>query len=625
MLQVTMETSTFCGLVFSQTLRRLSLQRNRVVKYDVDAVNCLPNLNSISMGLNILFIPMCGTIVPCSPAPLATSFTSVTYVKLSYLGSQDPNVYTLCTDDDVSIDEYFIDERQYAVYRDANSVNDSNSVLGNRTSVMPRQLLDNSESSSNVNSISPRTRVIVADHVTMNFGELLLSKVHQFDPGNMIEVIDLSWSNLAARGLRFVNFFVGGLKKLRVAILNNMNLRICANFTLGDAVDLDYLDLSNNPLEDMTAEDFSNAISGTTYAKSVNLSSCNIQELPFDFLKQTPTLKYLDLSGNSFSNLSIDISLTTAPSIGLNVSNNNLISLSDHFIQILNRQTRPVTLNIDDNPLRCDCDTLHFVRWFLSTTVTIENKHSVVCNYRGITMRNMTDVNVLADLESECAPLSFRITIATTTSVGGVCILALIIGAVAIRYRWHIRYKWHRMKKRCRKEEIQSKKRSLKRFACLINYTAVDWQWIDRELVVNVERCCGANSTLICQRDAQPGYDVFDFLEDAIDQCRRLVYVVGTEKRVEDDMFLFEWSLIIACDKRLYSMADVIVVFKDDVPFDSLDKSRLKYLSKPGCKSGARVLRFHGNDMFWRELQDALDTKLTLSDSGSKSSKELAA
>jgi hypothetical protein len=256
--------------------------------------------------------------------------------------------------------------------------------------------------------------------------------------------------------------------------------------------------------------------------------------------------------------------------------------------------------------------------------VTIENKQKVVCNYRGTTMRNMTDVNVLLDLESECAPLSFRITVATSSSVGGVCILALIVGAVAFRYRWHIRYKWHKMKKRCRKEENQSKKRSLKRFACLINYTGVDWQWIDKELVVNVERCCGANSTLICQRDAQPGYDVFDFLEDAIDQCRRLVYVVGTEKRAEDDMFLFEWSLIMACDKRLYSMADVIVVFKDDVPFDSLDKSRLKYLSKPGCKSGARVLRFHGNDMFWRELQDALDTKLTLSDSSSKSSKELA-
>ena len=111
-----------------------------------------------------------------------------------------------------------------------------------------------------------------------------------------------------------------------------------------------------------------------------------------------------------------------------------MTSPNDSFIQDIESesQKRFITLRLLNNTFRCDCDKLYFVRWFLTTNVTIEDKDTVWCSYRGGREIKTEAVNI-NDLERYYKILI--IILATTLPIG---VVTLVTWVLCFRFRWHL-------------------------------------------------------------------------------------------------------------------------------------------------------------------------------------------
>ena len=600
MYQITLSYDTFCSVTFSRSLQRLSLQMVDKFEYDVTSLLCLPNLRSLSIGHNRYFYPLCGNTL-CDIFAILNRVSYVDFVRLSYLMSYEPIAYGLCYSiSDKSMDDYFIDESI------VNSpASNGSSLAGDSTIDMERQFLR-------------CTRVIGADHITANVGYIVRTindDLYFDDTFNRLEMIDFSHGLLAPNGLRYSNGALRGLKKLRRIDLSYLNVIFIHNYTFTDSENIEYFDVSGNIWGDMDANYLSLMLSKPMFMKIVNFSSCSIVELNEDFLWQFPKLRYLDLSNNKLSEMNLNLSLSFPDVIGLNISKNNLIALKVSFTSQLDNRAaanKSVVINMNDNPFRCNCDSLSFIRWFISTRVTIENKLTISCSYQTAKLR-IVDVLKYTDLSNECEllDLSTRL-IKITISVGiGLILIGIICGVILFKYRWHIRWRWYVTKRLLRKNSQVKSDDQKKEFVCFISYLGINGEGTIREFINQIESMSG-KTTLLYEKNAMPGGSRDGFITEAIIRSKKLLFAIGScrPKRTEDIAW-FEFTIRMACIDRTLKMSDIIIYFWDKIPYENIDVSLLKWLCKPGSRSGVTLVQQEGNAMVWEELKEALQLSET--------------
>ena len=233
----------------------------------------------------------------------------------------------------------------------------------------------------------------------------------------------------------------------------------------------------------MNADDLSLTFSKPVFTKILNLSSCSITELKENFLWQFPKLRYLDLSNNKLSEINLNLSLSFPDVSGLNISNNNLIALNDSFttqLDTLIAANKSVSINIDNNPFRCDCDTVPFIRWFQSIRVTIENKMAITCSYRGLATKLILYVSN-DELGNDCLfDSSTHLVQITVIIVIVLVFVGILVGVIVFKYRWHIRWHWYvtkqlfTMKQQVNMEGYNEQKE----FLCLISHIGINEEGI---------------------------------------------------------------------------------------------------------------------------------------------------
>ena len=445
-------------------------------------------------------------------------------------------------------------------------------------------------------------RIFQVQYMTVNsFANGVTNWIVLLNHDNRLEHIDLSYSSVSPRGWSMTNITVLGLNKLEKLILRGANINKIFNINLTDAHSLTIVDLSQNPLETMSDEEFSLMFSQKITARNLNFSSCIINHLPQKFLWQFPYITVLDLSNNKLKDMNFDLSsLNHGDNLTLNLSRNYLTSLNDSFIQNIEseNQKRIITLLLFNNTFRCDCDRISFVRWFLRTNVTIEDKETVSCSYRGGVQIKIKDVDV-RHLEIQCTV--FLIAFATALPIG---LITLVIWILCFRFCWHLRWYWYQMKQQLLclnygKVTPQNKKK----YACYVNYFGVDDQWIMEKLIMHIEDW-DIGDVCVFGRDAIPGIPIFDNIMEAINQSEKLLYIIG---RVPDtgEVEWFHASLRCSTIERL---EDIYIIYKDLVPFlDLLHKVPiLKSLLKPKKNSPIKVIQLEANDMFLPELKQCL-------------------
>ncbi|XP_062615991.1 toll-like receptor 4 [Saccostrea cucullata] len=230
---------------------------------------------------------------------------------------------------------------------------------------------------------------------------------------------------------------------------------------------LEYLDLSNNFCFNITKQSFQGMGNLLFLNLSRNLLGKELKrqsgEHVFDHLRG---LKVLDLSFNWITYLHKDIFIFASNIEHLNLSNNDLesvtfdlsgalklrsIDLSSNKILILDSKSmdfldasreKQLFIQMSSNPFQCTCQSREFLKWMKDSLnkhfVDKENYTCMFTDRKRIHLRNLD--KILSSLELECA--SFTTTIVIVTIILLVTII-LISFAIMYRYRWKLRYLYY--------------------------------------------------------------------------------------------------------------------------------------------------------------------------------------
>ena len=584
----------FCNLSFSSNLRRLSIQQIGALYYEAALTRCLQNLRSVSAGHN-LFIDVVeyGRFVEpfMKLIVVAKSLTPLYYVKGSFILTSTATRLAFCFGDDVTFDDYFIEQNQ----------------IDSQTSICEPAKFDIKRGYVKLPSC---LRALQFDHLGQSSegnGIVPPFNIHIF-PNNSLELLDLSHSIFSMDGVTVNAFSISGLKKLRILRLRHMYIKRLYMVTLNHVDNLEEIDLSENRLEQMTAEQLSKMFTKPINVRKLNLSACNIGELHSDFLQQFPNATLLDLSYNKLPHLLLNVSwLSSISHLTINFSFNQISTVNHVFVHTMQQVElyRPITLFIDNNQFRCDCDNIAFLKWFQSTNSSVENKETITCNYRGTSTVHIVSVDI-SDLEFQCTKLT-RIIYISISSVLGITTISLIIGVLLFKYRWHLRWQWYHAKWKLRRLLKKRGYMPLEEqldYVCYLNYFGVTGEWVMSEMVPRIESW-NIGKVFVYGRDSVGGEFLGDIIIETIDRSRFLLYIVGNDSEA-GEIQSFHTSLQLSSIARLNG---IIVVYRDLISFESLQQRipLLKSLCRPGRKNPIKIIQFEANGVFcWDELQHCM-------------------
>ena len=574
----------FCNQSFSTKLRRLSMQQTGAPIFNTIITKCLPNLRSLSFGHDtFLQLLHNGHYVTSDMSHIMfQALSSLFYLKVSAIQTSGPT--KVCFADDIDFDDYFIDENQFQNQIPLCKSDDTDNYIQMHSCLRAFQLNFYAEGMTDI--------------------EAFYQEDFYIPQNNSLELLDLSYSLKSIKGVIYKSVSFSGFHRLRILKFRHMNIIFFYMVTFNYAENLQDIDLSDNRLEQMTAEQLSNMFTKSIYIRKLNLSSCSIVTLNSNFLRQFPLLTYLDLSYNKISRMSLNLSwLRSHDNFTFDLSFNQISVINNSFIESVQhvKQLRNITLKMNDNQFRCDCDTLGFLRWFQNTNINIENKANILCNYLDIDNVAANSVNV-NNLEFQCTKY-VRILYISISIVFGTITVGIVSGIMLFKYRWHIRWYWYRAKRKIQKKKeyanLQFPNESF--FLCYVNYLGVSGDWIMQEIVTPIENM-NIGDVFIFERNTVAGMYVLDAIMDGINNSRKLLYIVGNEQDVGERQWFF-FSLQLATVERL---KDVIVVYKE---VDALQNLQQKIpLLKSGSINSITYVQYETNDMFWPEMLHKLNS-----------------
>ena len=595
--EILFSSNTFCNLSFSSSLRRLSIQKVRLLYYEAAMFRCLHNLRSISVGHN-LFIDILDDgryLKHTEKLPVVFKWlTSPFYVRFSALMSSATTGETYCYAEDNTFDQYFIDENLFQI--------------GLQPTMCEGGIIDKQLGYIKLPSC---VRALQFDHWAFSTdyadNNLQLIGLH-FSPNNSLELLDFSHS-VFINGLIINALSLSGLHKLRIVKFRHMNIKRFYMVALNQAENLYDIDLSDNRFEEMTEKQLSLMFTKPLTIRKLNLSSCGIIALNSDFLRQFPQLTFLDISHNKLSLLSLNLSgLNSSDSLIVDLSFNQISTVNDSFVESIKliELHRPITIKLNNNQFRCDCDTLTFLKWFQSTNIVIDNKQIITCDYRGINKAQIVSVDI-SELELQCTKF-MRILYISLSCVFSITAMGITLGVILFKYRWHIRWNWFRVKRR-----ILQTRRILQNlagaelllvpaeysFICYINYVGVTDEWMKTEIMTPLENL-EIGDVFLLARNAVAGVSISDAIMEAINNSRKLLYIVGNEPNAGEQQWFF-FSLHLAMVERL---EDIIFIYRDIAVHERLQQ-KLPLL-RPSSRNPIRCVQYEANDMFWPEVQQHL-------------------
>ncbi|KAL3888668.1 hypothetical protein ACJMK2_001032 [Sinanodonta woodiana] len=308
-------------------------------------------------------------------------------------------------------------------------------------------------------------KYLFTQHLIDPYSRLKVNARYTFqnDVLRTLKVLDVSNNGITILNISFSGTY--DFRALETLNISSNNLEYISPSLLSSFPSLKILDLSRNVLHKMqTMEDFSYLLSGNKNLEIIYLQRNYLSLVPSNLFSSNTKLRVIDLSDNELTYFNIDLHntldltlidlrknrlksmpaaflgqveqmylhQTTAEanetfikSILLNqIQDKNLISekykygynSSDNIMlrEMLVTIPQYVMLNVLENPLICDCDTLDFVKWIVSTNIGIVNRTILTCKYN-----NKEELlnNAVMEMVSDSCRLVHHIFIAITSSV----------------------------------------------------------------------------------------------------------------------------------------------------------------------------------------------------------------
>ncbi|KAK3609552.1 hypothetical protein CHS0354_019563 [Potamilus streckersoni] len=279
----------------------------------------------------------------------------------------------------------------------------------------------------------PNVKYLFAQHIAEPNIQVRLNAIFTFENYVLqdLKMLDLSNNNIIYVNLTFFGIF----KSPSFEILNlaNNNMEYISPSFLCSFPSLKLLDLSNNQLHKMqTMENFSYTFSYNKNLEILFLRNNSLSALPLNLFSSNTKLRIIDLSENELTYINIDLHNTWHLRL-IDLRKNRIKRLPAAFLRQLDQiflhqgsQREEKTsnanillnqfqdkrliaekyrygynasestkleekqgiipqylmLNVLENPLVCDCESLDFVEWILFANISIVNRTTLTCEYQ---------------------------------------------------------------------------------------------------------------------------------------------------------------------------------------------------------------------------------------------------
>ncbi|CAC5385637.1 unnamed protein product [Mytilus coruscus] len=290
-----------------------------------------------------------------------------------------------------------------------------------------------------------------------------------------------------------------------------------------DLTNLSSLYLQNNTLGPFL-ESHAYITSKTSQLNQINLATNYIRYLSLEIFHHQPLLADINLSHNMISEITFDLSESKNLQF-LDLSSNLFRAFNETTIAALSLmfETSGLNISLEDNPLRCSCFSLPFLKWMVENQDHFYNIHKYRCIFD-----NNTEIvlklprHTVLQLTRSCASYTAIIAI---VSVAVLVSLLVISGGLAYRFRWKIRYVYHITKKKYWRH-IPSRQDSHYKYNAFISYAEKDRDFIIKECISNLE-AEGNIKLCIHHRDFLPGEEITTNITNAIHQSRKTICLIS--------------------------------------------------------------------------------------------------
>ena len=364
--------------------------------------------------------------------------------------------------------------------------------------------------------------------------------------------------------LQFVNLSSNAIQQLPKPFYCAPNIKPAMNI----------LDLSNNKIECITS----------AFVSHCNWSSLNILKLnqnqikratwsdcnrngtdPLSFIKPLENLTKLDLSGNeldwemnpktfeyqkkleelllsriSMQKFTIEIGHMVNLKY-LDISSNSVKCLNVNTTRELKKLSSNLTgtlqVNLQNNPLQCNCECYSFLKWYKSTGIEFIGKNDLHCAFRTERFKLSNINKILIILDAFCYPKTWLNVI-----FGIQAIMCFTITIFAL-YKRH-KYRLYFFYLKCRISLLSKMvAEDVKQFHAFISYASPDRQWVKERLIKNLEKRRKLK-LLVASRDFEPGKLITANIHSAITTSAKTVFVIS-KSFLKSNWCLEEFSMAL--------------------------------------------------------------------------------
>ena len=335
----------------------------------------------------------------------------------------------------------------------------------------------------------------------------------------------------------------------------------------------------------------------------LTISDNKLRSLPRNIFSGLKNLKQLFLAKNLLNTFDVDLSHMNRLA-GVNLHENQLETISEAVRDVFDRQalTANLSVKLERNNFKCDCENIDFIKWIADSPVTFINKQHYQCFFKDRSIGNLMNARqIFKSLEKECYNYT-PIIVSSTSAL--VLALSLIATTIVYRFRWNLRYMYYMAKYKAntpsRKgyESIESEDINIKDVN--VSYADEDSGFIRQKIYTELEVNRGLKLH-IRDRDA-PIAAVSENIVDAIERCQRTLIILS-KAYLTHKWCIFEMNMAgikaLKTDTRL-----LCVLMLEDVPHKDLPLKIMKIIKDQ------EHLEYPGDqnleDCFWDRLKASL-------------------
>ncbi|UYV81683.1 Tl [Cordylochernes scorpioides] len=230
------------------------------------------------------------------------------------------------------------------------------------------------------------------NYLFLSYNKLIVIEDRTFMNQTALRTLDLRGNELS----RISKETFKGLEQLSILNLQNNDIYYIDEQSFDELTYLKTLDLSDNSLKFLPKDIFK-----INLIRSLNLSKNNL--ISTDNIFYNFQYKNLDLSGNDLKYIEIPRSENSA--IQLDVRNNKIEYVNVSKITL---STYSGKIMLQNNPIKCDCQTLHFYQYYKTNKHIFSEKEFgyLTCsnpqNLKGVNIDYVNDHDFICDIKENC-------------------------------------------------------------------------------------------------------------------------------------------------------------------------------------------------------------------------------